>query len=116
PLSVPPGAPGPVTARATGTFEPATSGPYVFSLVQAGRARLLVNGDVLIDGITDPMPRDRNSYFGFGSDERVAEIDLVAGRPVEIIIEYTSRGTSGVYAVRAGVRPEVPRDALQTAI
>src|SRR5439155_5461644 len=57
-LSAPPGVPEPFTARATGTFEPASSGPYLFSLVQAGRARLLVNGDVLIDGITDPMPRD----------------------------------------------------------
>ena len=115
-LGAPPDVPEPFTARATGVFEPATTGPYVFSLVQAGRARLIVDGRVLIDGIADPMPRDRNSYFGFGSEERVADIELEAGRPVDIVIEYASRGTSGVYAVRVGVRPEVPRDAMDGAV
>jgi beta-glucosidase len=62
------------------------------------------------------MPRDRNSYFGFGSEERTALVDLEAGRAVEVLIEYSSRGTGGVYAARVGVRPEVPRDAMEVAI
>jgi beta-glucosidase len=113
-LGTPPGLPESFTLRATATFEPPAAGPYVFSLVQAGYARLSVDGRVLIDGVADPMPRDRNSYFGFGSEERVAEIEL-DGRPVEILVEYTSRGTSGVYAVRVGARPEIPREAMQSA-
>ena len=114
-MGAPPNVPEPFTVRATATFEPPAPGPYVFSLVQAGRARLSVGGQVVIDGIADPMPRDRNSYFGFGSEERVAEIEL-GPEPVELVIEYTSRGTSGVYAVRVGARPEVPRDAMDTAV
>jgi beta-glucosidase len=102
--------------RLQATFEPATTAPHVFSLVQAGRARLLVDGHVVIDGIGDPMPRDPNSYLGYGSEERVATIPLEAGRAVEVVIEYSSRGTAGVYAVRAGCRAEVAADAMARAV
>ncbi|HEX4821947.1 MAG TPA: glycoside hydrolase family 3 C-terminal domain-containing protein, partial [Acidimicrobiales bacterium] len=115
-LGAPPDAPEPFTVRATGTFTPDAGGSYVFSLVQAGRARLSVDGAVVIDGVTDPMPRDRNAYFGFGSDERTAVVDLEAGRAVDVVIEYTSRGAGGVYAARVGARPEVPSDAMDVAI
>ena len=115
-MGAPPHVPEPFTARLTGTFTPDSTGPYVFALVQAGRARLSIDSDVVIDGVADPMPRDRNSYFGFGSEERTATVELRAGQPVDVVVEYTSRGTSGVYAVRVGARPEVPRDAMDAAL
>ncbi|MEY2434030.1 MAG: beta-glucosidase [Acidimicrobiaceae bacterium] len=115
-LGAPPGAPEPFSFRSTGAFEPPVTGRYVFSLVQAGRARLTVGGTVVIDGVSDPLPRDPNSYFGFGSEERVAEVHLEGGRPVDVLIEYSSEGTSGVYAVKVGCRAQVPMEAMTDAV
>jgi beta-glucosidase len=115
-LGPPPDVPEPFSLRATGVFDPPETGPYVFSLVQAGRVRLSVGGRVVIDGIADPLPRDPNSYFGFGSEERVAEVELEAGQPVDVLIEYTSEGVNGVYALKVGCRPQIPAEALPRAV
>ncbi|MEY2448486.1 MAG: beta-glucosidase [Acidimicrobiaceae bacterium] len=115
-LGAPPGVPEPFSLRATGVFTPPVTGRFVFSLVQAGRVRLSVGGSVLIDGMADPMPRDRNSYFGFGSEERVAEVELVGGRPLDVLLEYTSEGVNGVYAVKVGCRAQVAADAIERAV
>ena len=105
-LGAPPGVPEPFSLRATGVFEPPETGPYVFSLVQAGRVRLSVGGRVVIDGMADPLPRDPNRYFGFGSEERVAEVRLEGGQPVDVLIEYSSEGVNGVYTLKVGCRAE----------
>jgi beta-glucosidase len=42
-----------LTARAT--FTPAAGGRHQLSLLQAGRARVLVDGAVVLDGVTDPV-------------------------------------------------------------
>jgi beta-glucosidase len=44
---------------ATGRFTPVDAGPHTFTLVQAGRARVLVDGEVLLDGMSDPPPPGR---------------------------------------------------------
>jgi beta-glucosidase len=115
-LGAPPGVPEPFSMRATGTFEPPVTGSYVFSLVQAGRARLSVGGRVVIDGVADPLPRDRNVYFGFGSEERLAEVELEGGRPVDVLIEYSSEGVNGVYAAKVGCRAQLSSDAQARAV
>jgi beta-glucosidase len=115
-LGAPPGVPGPFSIRATGVFEPPETGPYVFSLVQAGRVRLSVGGRVVIDGMADPLPRDPNSYFGFGSEERVAEVELEGGQPVDVLIEYSSEGVNGVYALKVGSRLQIAPEALPRAV
>ena len=115
-LGVPPGVPEPFSLRATGVFEPPETGRYVFSLVQAGRVRLSVGGRVVIDGMADPLSRDRSSYFGFGSEERVAEVELEAGQTVDVLIEYTSEGVNGVYALKVGCRAQIAPEALPRAV
>jgi beta-glucosidase len=115
-LGAPPGVPEPFSIRATGSFEPPVTGSYVFSLVQAGRVRLSVGGRVVIDGMADPLPRDRNMYFGFGSEERLAEVELEGGRPVDVLIEYTSEGVNGVYALKVECRAQLPADAQSRAV
>ena len=115
-LGDPPDVTGPFSVRATAVFVPPTTGPYVFSLVQAGRVRLSVGGRMVIDGIADPLARDVNSYFGFGSEERVAEIELDGGEPVDVLIEYSSEGMNGVYALKVGCRAQVSPEALPRAV
>ncbi len=115
-LGAPGGVPEPFCVVARGVYEPPSSGRYVFSLVQAGRARLSVGGHVVIDGIADPLARDTNSYFGFGSEERVAETHLEGGQPVDVVVEYTSEGVNGVYAFKVGCRAQVAQEALPAAV
>ena len=43
-------------------------GLHTLTLIQAGKARVVVNGETLIDGISDPIPSGE-AFFGLGSEE-----------------------------------------------
>ncbi len=111
----PEGLPEEFTVRATAAFTPERAGPHVFTLVQAGRARVTVDGQVVVDGMADPLPAG-NSFVGFGSKEGSGTVDLEEGRAVDIVVEYTSEGAQGVYGVRVGVRSLLPDDSLDRAV
>jgi beta-glucosidase len=100
---------------ATGRFTPAESGAHTFTLIQAGRARLLVDDAVVLDGVENP-PGKGADFFGFGSEEVEAEVELVADRPVEVRIEFSSRSSAGVFGVKIGCRPPTPPDLLERAV
>jgi beta-glucosidase len=114
------GAPGPAVPaasfsfRATSTFISPESGEHTFSMVQAGQARLVVNGQVVLDGVTDP-PRRGHGIWGFGSAEITASVALVAGRPNELTIEYSSRGSKILTGVEIGCRVPVRPDLVERA-
>jgi beta-glucosidase len=110
-----PGATGPWTARADGTFVPEVDGRYQIGLTQAGRARVFVGGELVIDGLTSPPPPG-TALFGFGSEQVVVERDLRAGRPTEIVIELTPEGAPALVAALVGVRPAPPVDLLDRAV
>jgi beta-glucosidase len=104
------------TARATCTYTPDRTGPHLFSLAQAGGARLTVGGTVVRDGIAEPLPAGR-SFMGFGSKEVQDTVELTAGEPVEVELDYdSSRASGGVYGVKVGVRPLLPVDAVDRAV
>ena len=54
------------SARVTGTFVAEETGAWHFSLVSAGRSRLLVDGTVVVDN-WEPTPGGSDSFFGLGS-------------------------------------------------
>jgi beta-glucosidase len=99
--------------RAHTTLTPEDSGTHVFTLVQAGRGRVTVGGETVIDGFADRLPRG-TSYFGMGSVEVEAPIDLVAGVPVDVVLEFSTGRGSG--ALRIGHRPPDPADVLDRAV
>src|SRR6185436_1244523 len=80
------GAIGPFTARAQLT--PVETGPHTFTLRQGGRARLLVGGEVVLDGYEDPPPRGE-AMIGLVSEEIATEVALTAGETVELVVEGT---------------------------
>lgn len=102
------------TAQLTTTFTPTRTGPHTFTLVQAGRARVRVDGQVVVDGVADPPPRGQ-SFLGFGSEEAAGSIDLVGGESVPLVVDYASEETEGVYGLQVGVRAVLPDDALGRA-
>jgi len=101
--------------RATGRFTPLDAGPHTFTLVQAGRARVLVDGEVLLDGVSDPPPPGQ-ALSGLGSEEIAATVELVAGRPYQLVIEYSSRHTTVLRGVKVGCRLPSPDDLLDRAV
>ena len=102
--------------RARATFTPQEDGLHTFSLVQAGPARLLVDGAVVVDGATDPPPRG-GEFFGMASDEITGAVELRAGQPVELVLEWSSRGdTADLLGAKVGHRPPAPADLLDRAV
>lgn len=103
----------PFSARVTATFLPDESGTHTFSLTSAGLARLFVDGELVIDNWDGY--RHGDYFFGMGSAERIATIDLDAGTSHELTVEYRSSDISPLKAIRLGYQPPVDPNAIAEA-
>lgn len=101
--------------RARGTFTPATTGIHTFTLVQCGRARLIVDATTVLDGFIDPVPAG-SSLLGMGSEEIRADLDLVEGEPVGLVIEYSSSDAPMLRGLQIGCHQPAPEDLQQQAV
>jgi beta-glucosidase len=110
-----PSVPEPFSVRARASFTPEHSGPHVVGLTQAGRARLLLDGEVILDGFDPPAPAG-SSFMGLGSMEMTRTVEFVAGRRAEVVIDYATTGARGPYAFRVGFRPCPPADLARRAV
>jgi beta-glucosidase len=110
----PPGRPA-FSARATATFTPVAAGPHTFSLAQLGRARLLVDGVVVLDGMTHP-PMPGPTFVGFGSAEILGVVDLDASQSVDLVVEFANIDTRQLSGVRVGCRPPADPHLLDRAV
>jgi beta-glucosidase len=105
---------GAFSLRARSRFTPQEDGPQIFTLSQAGRARLLLDGEVLLDGTIDPPPPGQ--LMELLSQEVQAPVDLARGRPVELVIEYSSRDAGAIRGVKIGGRRPTPPDLMDRAV
>jgi beta-glucosidase len=81
------------SVRVTGALVPRVSGEYEFALVSAGKSRLLVGGELVVDNWTDQAPGD--AFFNLGSAEKRGSRRLEAGS--------TSRSCSPTTLARCSV-------------
>ncbi len=88
--------------RATTTFTANADGVHHLALTQLGRARVLVDGHVVIDGITDPPPAG-DEFFGLAGREMRAPVPMQRGQSVELTIESSTIGAAFFYGVKLGV-------------
>jgi beta-glucosidase len=101
-----PGLSDPLGVRAVATFVPELGGEHVLSLSQVGKARLFLDGELLIDGAETLGER----FDGLGSVEVSASANLEQGRAYEIALEYTSVAGLPVASVFVGLVPPLPTD------
>ncbi|MDE0065477.1 MAG: glycoside hydrolase family 3 C-terminal domain-containing protein [Acidimicrobiaceae bacterium] len=101
--------------RATAEVVPTTTGVHEFRLVQCGRARVLVNGEVVLDATEGDYPRG-SAFFGFGTDEIVAEVDLVEGRKIEVTAEFSNRDSMLLSGMKLGLLSTAEEDLLGRAV
>ncbi len=101
------------SARLTGKLAPQESGTHTFSLASAGLSRLLINGQLVLDNWTQQTPGD--TYFGMGSTEVTAPVEMVAGQTYDVTVEYSTHGAPPVIGFRVGYLPPVATDSIERA-
>lgn len=99
--------------RITGTLVAPESGAWTFGLVQVGRAKLAIDGEVVVDN-WQPSGRS-DAFMGFGSAEVTATIDLVAGEPHRLEVDFVPAGPS-MGGLAIGCTPPAPADLLERAV
>jgi beta-glucosidase len=77
------------SARLTGRFTPAASGTHRVGAFAAGLVRVFVDGRLVADAWSGWRPG--STFFEEGCDEVVGTVELVAGRPSEVVIEFATR-------------------------
>ncbi|HTY18708.1 MAG TPA: glycoside hydrolase family 3 C-terminal domain-containing protein [Myxococcota bacterium] len=103
----------PFSARVRAHFTASVAGPHRLSLASAGRSRLRVDGREAIDNWTK---QERGSaFFGFGSREVTADVELRAGQSVALEVDFL-RERPGLAGLRIGCLAPEPPDAMERAV
>ncbi len=100
-------------ARAKGTFTPDESGRWSLGCRSVGECRIVVDGNEVLAIASGDTG---GSMFEYGSPERSVEIDLEAGREVEISVEYPLDDHPGIRGYSVGLRPPEQTDLVAQAV
>ncbi len=101
------------SARLRTNFTPDEDGDWTFGLVAAGRARLLVDGELVIDNWTDV--EHSPVFFGMGSKERTGVVAMRSGEPRSLVVEYRA-ATTFAAGVHLGCIPPIGPDRIAEAV
>ncbi|MDE3175452.1 MAG: glycoside hydrolase family 3 C-terminal domain-containing protein [Pseudomonadota bacterium] len=115
-LATPGFAPTDFSARMRSTFVAPASGDYEFGLVASGSARLLIDGEVVIDAWAFKPGKE---YFNSACDEARGVRALQAGRAYEIVVEYAALPAMpglGVTVLRLGMSLVLDDAAIARAV
>ncbi len=102
------------SARLTLRFTPEVSGMHQFSLVSAGLSKLYVDDALLVDNWSDWQ--QGTTFYGAGSEEALAEVELTAGRGVTIRVDYSRETRPRLGGVRIGMLEPQVDDLLADAV
>jgi len=98
--------------RVKGTVVAPETGEWTFTLVQVGRAKLSIDGAVVVDN-WHPTGRS-DAFMGYGSEEAAGTVALTEGEPHAIEIEFVPPG--GLGGLEIGCRPPAPPDLMERAV
>ena len=100
---------------ATGIITVETSGQYIVSLVEVSPCRLLLDGKLVVDGASTIPPRGQ-SFFGMGSVELTAIVDLVAGQPHQLVLECDASNKQWAHGAQVGLQFVEQDDPVRRAV
>jgi beta-glucosidase len=103
------------SVRARADLIPDISGTWSLSLSSAGRAQMLIDGEVVIDNL---QPERGKSFFGRGSTEVTGEVELTAGTTYELVAELhgTVRGDTSINGLAITAQPPEDAGATERAV
>ncbi len=93
--------------RMIGNMTVPESGKYTFSLTAVGRARWWLDGELMVD-----MWEDADGKWAM----QVRELELKAGRPYELRVEFASMPGERWRTIRLGCLPPLPEDPIGEAV
>jgi beta-glucosidase len=99
--------------RFSGTLTAEATGMYTFSLVSAGLSRLYIDDQEVVDNWTNPQPGE--TFFGMGSTEVSALYPMTEGQTYRLRLDFSTRGSQFMAALRLGCLPPIPEDAVERA-
>ncbi|MCP4005310.1 MAG: beta-glucosidase [bacterium] len=102
------------SARITGTLVAPESGAHTFSLTSAGKTRILVDGELVVDNWTQQTRGE--SFFGAGTIEVSASVKLKQGQSYDVQIDYSRQDAPVIAGLRAGLLLPVPEDLMERAV
>ncbi len=102
------------SVRLIGTLIPQESGLHSFGLTSAGLSRLFVDGREVIDNWTQQVHGD--TFFGMGSTDDRAQVEMMAGQSYTLTLEYSSRNSVMLTGFRLGYLPPIATDAIERAV
>jgi len=100
--------------RAVAELAVERGGDHTFTLVQAGRARVVIDDRIVLDGFASPPPPG-TQFFGMASEEMTAVVRLEEGQRARIVIEYSSRESILLHGAVVGFHPPRPADMMAAA-
>ena len=100
-------------ATARGMFTPQVSGEWSLGCRSVDECRIYVDGaETLVVSAGDAG----GSMFEYGSPERFAPVELVAGQTIEITVEYPLDDHPGIRGFAVGLRPPERGDLIAEAV
>ncbi|MCB0034285.1 MAG: glycoside hydrolase family 3 C-terminal domain-containing protein, partial [Anaerolineales bacterium] len=106
--------------RLTGSLTVPEDGAYTLHLWSIGRARLFIDGEVVVDHwetAAEQTAAGEQVGITVGSDQQTAvPLNLEAGKPVSLVVEYITSPESRWRTLRLGCVPPLPDDPMQVAV
>jgi beta-glucosidase len=93
------------SVRLTGTLTVPTTQAYTFGLTSVGLSRLSIDDRVLID----------NWSMAQAGRENAVQLDLVAGEPHQLVVEYAPRADVNWRSLRLGAMPVISSTSIDEA-
>jgi beta-glucosidase len=100
------------SARLKGRFKAPESTSYRFGLRGNGIYRMFIDGELLIDQWADKII----DLPPWGSQEKIASVELAAGQEIAIVIEYAWMGNAQFRELRIGCWPQSRSDLMEAAV
>ncbi|MBN1581944.1 MAG: glycoside hydrolase family 3 C-terminal domain-containing protein [Anaerolineae bacterium] len=102
------------SARLTGTLTVPESGTYTLGLTSVGLSRMFIDGELVIDNWTDYKPM--RGPFARDHQAPTAEVELAAGQPYQLVVEYSKQQAPRFAMLRIGCLPAEPADLMERAV